>query len=697
MTRPSCRLLRHVSVKSVLVLGSLVGRIFLLGPDAGAQTDLPDFPVSPPAADGGGSTGGEEIVFQNIPSVYGAAKYDQKVTEAPASITIITSDQIRKYGYRNLPQLLNSVPGFYGTYDRYYDYLGVRGFNRPGDFNSRILLLVDNHRLNDAIFDQAPIGSDSPIDIDLVDRVEIIRGPSSSLYGTNAFFAVINVMTKRGKDLKGMEISGEAASLDSFKGRLSYGNKFKNGLEVLLSGSLYDSGGQRNLYYPEFDAPTTNNGRATKTDQDNFHHLFSKASYGEVTLQGGYVWRKKRLPTAFLQTEFNNGRDTAYDARGYLDLKFRHDFASQVTLNVRTYYDWYAYHQDYIFSTPAPSTLNRDRDNTEQAGIEVSVIKRVFDAHKVTVGTEYRNQYRIAQINEDVAPPTTYLNDHRNLDVWALFGQDEWAITDRLLLNAGIRHDHYSSFGGTTNPRLGLIYNVQATTYKLLYGTAFRAPNPFEQFYVASASAIPNTAIRPERITTYEAVVERSLTDHLRATASLYQYKIKGLINQTTVAGPDTILGTGDDQTQYQNSDTAKAKGLELTLEGKWPSGFEGRLSYALQEAHEDTSGARLSNSPQNLAKLNLIIPLYGDKLFGGLESRYTGQRNTLGGSQAREVFITNLSLFSQNIVKGWELSGQLNNLFNYRYGDPASADLLQNTIEQDGRTLWVKLKYRLQ
>src|SRR4051812_3159242 len=191
---------------------------------ASAQSDLHDL-ADPPASTASTGGGEESIMFQNIPSVYGAVKYDQKVTEAPASTTIITADQIKKYGYRNFTQILDSVPGFFTTNDRNYDYVGIRGFNRPGDYNSRVLLLIDNHRLNDAVYDQAPIGNDGPIDVDLIDRVEIIRGPSSSLYGTNAFFGVINVITKRGKDLKGLEVSGEAGTFDSYKSRMSYGNK----------------------------------------------------------------------------------------------------------------------------------------------------------------------------------------------------------------------------------------------------------------------------------------------------------------------------------------------------------------------------------------------------------------------------------------------------------------------------------------
>jgi len=647
---------------------------------ANAQSDLPDLPTS--AAPTG--EGEESLVFQNIPSVYGAVKYNQKVTEAPASITIITGDQIKKYGYRDFTQILSSVPGFFTTNDRNYDYLGIRGFDRPGDYNSRVLMLIDNHRLNDPVYDQAPIGNDGPIDVDLIDRVEIIRGPSSSLYGTNAFFGVINVITKRGKDLKGMEVSGEAGTFDTYKARVSYGNKFNNGLEFLVSGYYLDSAGPQDLFYKEFNDPSTNNGHAIKSDSENSQNIFAKASYGDFTLQGGFVSRKKKVPTASFGTIFNSGAEGTLDQRGYLDLKFIHEFSSDLTLNVRGYYDSYYYRGDYPYDYPPP-TLNQDRTHAQQGGAELSVVKRLFNQHKVILGTEYRNQFQTDQSNKDEAPPATYLDDHRSSTVWAVFGQDEWAITDHLLLNVGVRHDHYSTFGGTTNPRAGLIYNWTNTTAKLLYGRAFRAPNSFEQNYESSAS-LRNETLTPERITTYEAVVEQSITNNLRASASLYHYLISGLISQVDVGGG--VL-------QYQNTGSFEANGLELTLEGKWPSDVEGRLSYALQKATDDSTNTRISNSPQNLAKLNVIVPLFSDKLFGGLESRYASRRNTLAGDQTKEVYLTNLSFFSQKLVKGWELSGQVSNLFNYHYDDPGAGDHAQDTIEQNGRTFWVKLKYR--
>jgi outer membrane receptor for ferrienterochelin and colicins len=151
------------------------------------------------------------------------------------------------YGYRTLADILRNVRGFYVGYDRNYSYLGVRGFGRPGDYNSRIALLVDGPRLNDNIYDEALLGTEFPIDIDLIDRVEVIRGPNSSLYVASAFLGVINIVTKRGRDSKNVSFSGELAGYGTYEGRISYGNKFANGWEANLSSSFYNSQGPHHL------------------------------------------------------------------------------------------------------------------------------------------------------------------------------------------------------------------------------------------------------------------------------------------------------------------------------------------------------------------------------------------------------------------------------------------------------------------
>lgn len=185
----------------------------------------------------------EQLMRVKVERVVTASLFSQLVTEAPASMTVITRDDILKYGYRTLADVLSSVPGLYITYDRNYSYLGVGGFSRPGDYNSRILLQIDGHRLNDNIYDTAAIGTEFPLDIDLIDHIEFMRGPGSSLYGSNAFFGVINVITRKSADV-GRELSSSVASFGTEAGRVSYATALGTAGDLLFSGSIYNSAGQ---------------------------------------------------------------------------------------------------------------------------------------------------------------------------------------------------------------------------------------------------------------------------------------------------------------------------------------------------------------------------------------------------------------------------------------------------------------------
>src|SRR5579871_1084022 len=221
--------------------------------------------------------------LMNIP-VYSASKRTQSSSDAPSSVTVITANEIQKYGYRSLADILESVRGFYVTYDRDYSFVGVRGFGRLGDSNNRLLVLIDGHRINDNVFGQPYLGTEFLVDVDMIERVEIIRGPSSSLYGADAFFAVINVITRKSQQLKGTELSFSGASYDTFQGRASYGARFHD-LDLALSGTFYNSQGPT-LFFPEFNSPATNNGITPSTDYENFQHIIGTVSLHGFTLQG---------------------------------------------------------------------------------------------------------------------------------------------------------------------------------------------------------------------------------------------------------------------------------------------------------------------------------------------------------------------------------------------------------------------------
>lgn len=635
----------------------------------------------------------ESILFQEIPSVYSASKYEQKVTEAPSSVSIITADEIKKYGYQNFAEILRSVRGFSVTYDRNYNYLGTRGFGLPGDYNTRILLLIDGHRVNDAVYNQAPIGTDFPVDIDLIERIEIIRGPGSSLYGTNAFFAVINVITRIGRNFRGVETSAAAGSLETYKGRMSYGEKFQSGLEMVFSGSYYSSDGEDRLFFREFDKPENNNGIANGLDDDRFENIFAGLSYRDLSFQVNYHKREKDVPTAPYSTIFNELFSTE-DERGWADLKYERIIGDQFNLLARFNYNFYHYSDDYYSNDYPRSVKTSDDVDSQWFQGEVQLTKTFLEAHKCTFGLDSR--YSIQQdqrifnhIQEGTIPGIEHeiLDDHRSSQYLAVYSQDEFTITDYLTLHAGIRFDYFETFGGIVNPRAALIYNpFEKTTFKFVYGRAFREPNAYELYYRDGTSQKSNPDLDPETIDTYEIIYEQYIGKHLRGTIVGFYNSIDNLI----VSRKDTTDGLN----VFDNLDKVHAKGLEFELEEKLESGLEGRTSYTIQETENTTTGEDMVNSPLHLAKFNIIIPIIKRKLFFSGEEQYKSKRKTLDGKFAEDFFITNMTLYSHNIFKTLEVSGGVFNLFNKKYADPVGEELVQDTIEQNGRTFRIKFTY---
>lgn len=634
-----------------------------------------------------GPPGGERIFFQEIPPVHGASKYEQKASEAPASVTIVTADDIRRYGWRTIADALRSVKGFYATYDRAYTYVGVRGFGRPGDFNTRILLLVDGYRVNNNTYDQAFVGNGGIVDIDMVDRIEVIPGPGSSLYGTNAFFAVVNVITKRGRDLRGGEISAEAASFGTTKGRASWGNRFANGLEVLLSASVLESEGQR-LYFREYDDPSTNSGIAERADDERAANFLAKVSYGDFALSAGRVSREKTLPTGVYGTVFGDPRTRVYDPQQlFVNLKFQRDLGGQTEIMARAGFNTYTYDADYQYA----DHLNNDKGVGRWWTAEGLLTRKISPSQKFIAGVEYQRNTRQDQtaVNDHDGVSSEVLSERRKSARWAAYLQDEVRLWEGLLLNLGVRHDDYDTLGGTTSPRIAVIYNAPAggTTAKLLHGTAFRAPNVYEMYYNdAGFSQKTNPDLKSEKIETTELVLEQAIGGDFRASASLYRYKVKSLIDQEIDAADGLLV--------FRNTGRVDAHGVELEARGIVAGRVEGRGSYTYQQSENAATGEALSNSPRHMAKLRVGVPVVGDKLYAGLESQLMSKRKTVSGGEVGGFAVSNLVLSSRRWAGGLVLSAGVYNLFDRKYSDPASDSHLQDSIPQDGRSWRVKATY---
>lgn len=616
--------------------------------------------------------------LMNIPVVFGASKFEQKATEAPSSVTVITAEEIKRYGYRTLADILNSVQGFYISYDRNYAYLGASGVNL-GDFNSRVLLLINGHRVNSDLNDSAYIDTTFILDIDLIDHVEIIRGPGSVLYGNNAFFGVVNVITRDGKQIRGVESSGSYGSFNAYSGRVTVGSQFTNGLQFMLSGTIYGSDGPENLFYPQFNTPAQNNGIAHNLDDDGYGSFFGSVSYKEFTLEGAFIDREKGNPTAQFDTTFDDPRLRTDDDRSYVTLKYTHKFDDDLDASADIYYD----RADFGIHYPEDPLLFAENQTGEWAGGEVQVNKKIFDLHVLTIGAEYRDDFRQDRIVFEPGTGTVFTDVHDSRRNFGVFGQGDFAVLTNLHLNTGARYDQYGHFDPSFSPRAALIYNpFDQSTFKVIYGTAFRDPN----FLELSDPRFQD--IKPEKITSCDLVYEQGFLNYLRSSVSGYYNRMDDLIEFQN--GTFTNL----------NADTFA---LELALEGKWPNGIQTRMSYTLQHTEDRDTGAGLPDSPMNLVKFNGSIPLWQDKIYAGLEVLYTGQRHTvftdlsgdtLAGPDAPSYAVVNLTLFSQNIVKNLEFSTSIYNLLDSKYYDPSSRFHLQNVIQQDGRTFRVKLTY---
>ncbi|MBI3609300.1 MAG: TonB-dependent receptor [Nitrospirae bacterium] len=623
-------------------------------------------------------------------TVVAAARYKQSVGEAPASVTIITDREIRQYGWRTLADVFRSVRGFYVSDDRNYSYLGVRGFSRPGDFNIRVLGLLNGHTLNDDIYQAFLLGRESGIDLDIVDRIEIVRGPGSALYGTSAFFAVVNIITKDGSDLQGLRASAESGSYNTNKGILTYGRRYENGLDLLLNGSYTQSSGQT-LFFPEYDDgdPAHNSGFAENSDGESVYSFFGKLDHKDFHLQGIYSDRGKEVPTAPYGTVFNAGQYETFDGRYFIDLKYNPQLTQNLGLSIRIYDDWYRFKATNPLDYP-PLTMNKDYTPGRWYGGELQINWKMFEWNRVIIGAEQQFHHVLLK-NYDADPFFIYLDDRERFELHSIYLQDEVRVLNRLILTAGVRYDTYQHYIARdkqhATPRASMVYEPrEGSVIKLLYGQAFRVPNSYELFY-CGVNFVCNPALQSETINTYEGVLEQALGPHLTGSLSAYRYDIKNLINLTALGGG--LIG-------FKNLDRVRGAGVEAELRSKWISGIESYINDTYQVTKNRDTREDLSNSPRHLAKAGLAIPLSSEAASVGIEEQYVGTRKTVQpGEKVGAYLVANLTLTVRDLYKNLEVQSAINNLFDAKFSDPASeehAPILR--IPQNRRNFNVKISY---
>ena len=629
----------------------------------------------------------ESVLFEDLPVVEAASLHEQTLHEVPASVTVITQEDIRRFGYRTLGEALSRARGFYSTNDRIYQYIGVRGFSLPGDYNTRFLVMLNGHYLTENVYSSNGFfGQDFGLDMDLVKRIEIIRGPSSALYGSNGIFATINIVTRSPIDHERAKLSTETGSFGEKKMFVAGAANLGRGANLLVSGSMFNNRGP-DLYYPEYDAPETGFGRTVKADGRRGYHTFTNLVWRDWNITAYFNDDVKLTPISWGDFLFGDRGNRISDSRNFVEAAWSRQVGQSGRLRWRVYYDQYRYHGDYRYAGEDGVGVveNRDGAYADSLGTQISYAFPIWRNGGLTVGMETSTDIRNLQTNFDAAQE--YLHVDRKNTGYGAFAQLEQRLSAHWTGYLGLRYDGERYTPSSASPRLALVYQPSAeASYKFLYGKAFRSPSPYELLYDCAGLNIANPDLRPETAHTWEFAAERHLRRGLTMMLSAYHYLIRGLIEQVALS---------DYASQFRNVSSVRATGVEADLAGKPARWLEAGAILALQRLRSSATGEAPLNSPGHVANLRLAAPL-GRKLLLSASTQHLGARSTVGGGRVAAAWVTEATISTTSLHRHFDLVAGARNLFDRRYYDVIALNSPVDRMRQDGRTLFVKLIWKV-
>lgn len=625
--------------------------------------------------------------------VTSASLHEQSLKDAPGSVTVISGEEIRRFGYRTLAEALSYVRGFFFTSDHTYTYLGVRGFALPGDYDTRVIVMINGHNIADNVFNQSTwFGNDFPLDINLVDRIEIVRGPSSALYGSNGMLATINVITKRpSADLHGTGVRFETGSLGERKTEVSTALSLPKGAHLLFSASAFNNSGAHQLYFSDLDSPATNFGRVIDADGEKGFHAFADLTWGNWEILAVEGDRIKQQPITWGLGAILNDRGTqAEDSRGFLDVSYTKDFDDDRTLTWRTTYDSYRYRGTYHYAYDDYASVvedNREHDYGDWVGSKLTYRMPDFWGGRITTGADVKVDLRALIDVFDVAPVQEQILRLNRPDRNAgIFAQQEWQIGRHWEVNVGARFDWSLLKRSAVSPRASLIFNPSSkTSLKFLATRGFSNPSTYNMFYNDNGlTQIDNPELRPELVNTFEVDLDHQLTKRVSASISVYRYDVDDPIEQIFTTGG--II-------QYQNQGEVLASGISFELNAHLPRGLDLESSLQFQRA-VFRDGSVLPNSAGQVGKFRGSIPFWRNFMTIGAGIQALGQRATYAGATVPWVILPEAVLSTKPFAGGFQLSAGVKNLSNTFYRDPAGLSTAVDSVVGNGRTYYLNLTW---
>ncbi len=538
---------------------------------------------------------GEEI------RIKAPAKVEQEISKVPNSVTVITAQQIRESGARSIPELLRLVAGVNVRWNPMVQTIDIRGFGQ-NPFTSRVLLMIDGVPYN--AWDKGGFPQHPSLDffvLQNVKRIEVVRGPGSALYGENAFWGVLNIVTLSGEDLQGGRVEVFGGARETASAGTYYGRRFTNG-SLFLSGKFVHSQLPMAFWADENDSAVKGFDGFVKASYKGmqfsyYRHDDSFDGFEEAipdpTLPPGSAFRSAdQLEQSVdilagkyerrLNAKVSMGGDVSFARRNGSHCAACHG-VKEMPMFAESANHGFQLIGDLRFTmTPVPS-------------------------HTLLVGVEARRVDDGDHDHEMGVPPGSTAELVTNYNKPAFYIQDQFSFAqDRVQLVGGLRYDGSTPlFDGKFSPRIAAVYNPSnKVVLRGGWSSAFRNPN-FSELYQntwffsvdtgfgAFPFAVfgPNPELEPEEIETFELGGEYRFSQNLSAKADFFRSRVKNFISAMLVGAPPPIPPAY----QYENHpDDATITGIELEMRFSVPGRATGFVNYSAQsnDAVHDTLGA---------------------------------------------------------------------------------------------------------
>ncbi|GKW15476.1 glycosyl transferase [Pectobacterium actinidiae] len=636
------------------------------------------------------------IAAQDDTLVVTASGYEQKITEAAASISVVSQDELTKRKYNDLGEALSDVEGVdvrsstgkTGGLD-----ISIRGM--PSDYT---LILVDGIRQNGSS-DVTPNGfgtmNTSFIPpLAAIERIEVIRGPMSTLYGSDAMGGVVNIITKKASK----EWVGNITLDHTFQEDRDYGDASK--FSIYSSGALIEDklglALRGNILRRDASAVSS-----SSTGQELSMRGPNPVKSDNYLLGGKLSWLLDSRNTLWLDGEIGNqkydnkqGQLGTLGASGGYEDTLRYE-RRKVTLGSDNQLDFGTWNSSLSFNQTetkgrlipgaaiADATVRANHagdkrllKNTNLI-LDTKVVSPIGDSHLLSVGGQYWNSVMkdgVVQVNS---------GEKFEQNSWSLFAEDEWRLLDSLALTTGARYEHHEAFGGHVSPRAYLVWNaLDELTIKGGISTGYKTPKLSQLHNGISgvsrqgqSNTIGNPSLKPEKSVNTELGAYYEHFSGFSANATLFHNHFSNKIDSYDI--DSNTIG-------FRNIGKADTQGLELgSTIPLWSDNWTLNVNYTFTDSEQkggENPGARLTNTPKHMANarlnwnVNEQLSTWLKAEYRGKTARFTENYDQLSaankvvhdnlGSDFKSFTVVNLG-GSYKISKDVTLNGSVNNLLD--------------------------------